>query len=927
MAKLIVLVFNLFCIFSASVAVIQTGQCDQNIAVVTSFNLDAFGGAPWYDIESYANTHQSGTCNTARYTINADRSITVQNSQVVNQALAVANGEATIATESIGKLQVRIGGSTVPIDYWVLSTDYTGYALIYSCRNVNANTREVFSWKLSRTQSGFTPAATQIMTGIINSIDALNQNDYITRDHSANGCFYYPANDPSATVIDLPGSCETITGLPSFNTEAYLGTWYEIARYPQPTQQGQCNRATYGDAGNGIVSVLNEQVLTESLASISGTATSDNTGKITVTFNIGGQPQSQDLYVLATDYLNYALVYACTNLDNGWRRVGSWKLSRRKELSANALQIMDLAIANTQGLHQQYYRDTQQTEAACFYYPVFDGTETTIDLPGSCASAAIVGMPSFNINSYTGVWYEIERYPQPTQQGQCNRAIYTANEGGVVSVMNSQVVNEVNATISGVARVISTDNSGVLQVTFTIGGQPTNQDLYVLSTDYTSYSIVYACTDLNNGWRRVGSWKLSRRQTGLSASDISAINNVITTTQGLNQDYYRSTSQTNQACFYYPVFPTLPDTIDLPGPCETTTVSPMPSFNINRYQGLWYEVARYPQPTQQGQCNRATYGANTVTNRQVLNQGLLSIDGTIALPDSSGRLQVTFNIGGTPQTTELLVLSTDYESYSIVYTCQNIEGGMRRVGSWKLSRTPTLTAQAISNINNVIAATQGLKEEYYQSTSQSNEACFYYPTGPTENEIRLPFTCDTSLSGIPSFNLTAFARTWYHIQRYDPVQGITCSGTRFTVNSGNTLNVVDFEVVGEELVTVEGTARINSTDGSGQLLLTTTDGDETSEIVLYILATDYTGYAVALSCENVDDDWRRVRAWQLSSGRTLPAAAVPVITTLINNQLELHSPFFNAVTQNEDCQEPSSAMLFKSSIIVIFVCTVLHALW
>nr|ACB54956.1 polycalin [Helicoverpa armigera] len=747
MAKLIVLVFNLFCIFSASVAVIQTGQCDQNIAVVTSFNLDAFGGAPWYDIESYANTHQSGTCNTARYTINADRSITVQNSQVVNQALAVANGEATIATESIGKLQVRIGGSTVPIDYWVLSTDYTGYALIYSCRNVNANTREVFSWKLSRTQSGFTPAATQIMTGIINSIDALSQNDYITRDHSANGCFYYPANDPSATVIDLPGSCETITGLPSFNTEAYLGTWYEIARYPQPTQQGQCNRATYGDAGNGIVSVLNEQVLSESLASISGIAsvmTSDNTGIITVTFNIGGQPQSQDLYVLATDYISYA--------------------------------------------------------------------------------------------------------------------------------------------------------------------------------------IVYACTDLNNGWRS-GSWKLSRRQTGLSTSDISAINNVIATTQGLNQNYFRSTSQTNQACFYYPVFPTLPDTIDLPGPCETTTVSPMPSFNINRYQGLWYEVARYPQPTQQGQCNRATYGANTVTNRQVLNQGLLSIDGTIALPDSSGRLQVTFNIGGTPQTTELLVLSTDYESYSIVYTCQNIEGGMRRVGSWKLSRTPTLTAQAISNINNVVAATQGLKEEYYQSTSQSNDACFYYPAGPTENEIRLPFTCDTSLSGMPSFNLTAFARTWYHIQRYDPVQGTTCSGTRFTVNSGNTLNVVDFEVVGEELVTVEGTARINSTDGSGQLLLTTTDGDETSEIVLYILATDYTGYAVALSCENVDDDWRRVRAWQLSSGRTLPAAAVPVITTLINDQLELHSPYFNAVTQNEDCQEPSSAMLFKSSIIVIFVCTVLHALW
>uniref|UniRef100_A0A2A4JTG0 Lipocalin/cytosolic fatty-acid binding domain-containing protein n=1 Tax=Heliothis virescens TaxID=7102 RepID=A0A2A4JTG0_HELVI len=933
MAKLIILVVNLFCIFSASVAVIQTGQCNENIQVVTGFNLDDFGGT-WYDLASYANTHQSGTCNTATYTINNDRTISVLNSQVVNQGLATASGSATIENESIGKLLVMVGGSTVPIPYWVLSTDYNGYALIYACRNVNQQQREVFSWKLSRVRTGFADQATTAMNTIINNLAELSQDQYVTRDHSANGCFYYPVFDTPVSEIVLPGSCEAITGVSNFNAQAYLGTWYEIARYPQPTQQGQCNSATYANAANGAVSVLNSQVLNEALASISGSAvvsSTDNTGKLTVTFVVAGEVRNQDLYVLATDYLNYALVYACTNLANGDRVVGSWKLSRTKSLSANALTVMDSVIANTQALHEQYYQQTLQTDAACFYYPVFDGTETTIDLPGSCATAAVAGVPNFNLASYAGLWYEVARYPQPTQQGQCNRANYESTANGV-SVQNSQVINEALASITGEARVISTDNSGVLEVTLNVGGVPTSTTLYVLATDYNSYSVVYTCTDLPNGDRRVGSWKLSRRREGLNANDITAVNTIVANTQGLKEDYYRPTSQSDASCFYYPVFESLPATIDLPGACETATVTGIPNFNINAYAGLWYEVARYPQPTQQGQCNRAQYGVQgaglTVTNQQVINQALASISGqaTLASTDNSGRLQVTFNIGGVPTSTDLYILATDYTSYSLVYTCENLADGNRRVGSWKLSRTPQLTQQAVNDIALVVANTQGLNENYYQATSQSDASCFYYPAELIENEVRLPGQCDTSIRGVASFDINAFARTWYHIQRYDSVQGTTCSGTKFSLNSDNTLDVVNFEVADGELVTVEGTGRVSSTDGTGQITLSAS-GNETSDTVLYILATDYTGYAVAHSCENIEgENWRRVRSWQLSAERTLPAAATPIISALITETQELHLPYFNAVSHNDDCLEPSSAMLFKSSIIVIFICTVLQAL-
>ncbi|MBN4688463.1 lipocalin family protein, partial [Escherichia coli] len=43
--------------------------------------------------------------------------------------------------------------------------------------------------------------------------------------------------------MELPGPCPTnIRGIANFNAANYLGTWYEIARYPVEFQFGQCSR-------------------------------------------------------------------------------------------------------------------------------------------------------------------------------------------------------------------------------------------------------------------------------------------------------------------------------------------------------------------------------------------------------------------------------------------------------------------------------------------------------------------------------------------------------------------------------------------------------------------------------------------------------------------------------------------------------------
>lgn len=75
--------------------------------------------------------------------------------------------------------------------------------------------------------------------------------------------------------------------------------------------------------------------------------------------------------------------------------VTSWKLSRRTTLSAEAGLIIDKRIEITQGLKQDYYQPTNQTEEACFYIPEVNKNEAP-RFRGQCENQSIVGVQGFN---------------------------------------------------------------------------------------------------------------------------------------------------------------------------------------------------------------------------------------------------------------------------------------------------------------------------------------------------------------------------------------------------------------------------------------------------------------------------------------------------------------------------------------------------
>ncbi|KAM8823686.1 gamma-glutamyl hydrolase-like [Spinachia spinachia] len=144
-----------------------------------------------------------------------------------------------------------------------------------------------------------------------------------------------------------------------------------------------------------------------------------------------------------------------------------------------------------------------------------------------------------------------------------------------------------------------------------------------------------------------------------------------------------------------------------PGKCPRPSVQQ--DFNVAEYMGTWYEIEKLPAVFERGTCNRATYsllddGTVKVRNAELLSNGKRSaIEGVAKVknPSQPAILGVSF-FRGVPDA-PYWVLSTDYHSYSLVYSCTNYF--LFHVDyAWILARTRALTDDVIGLLRDQLAS-------------------------------------------------------------------------------------------------------------------------------------------------------------------------------------------------------------------------------
>ena len=123
----------------------------------------------------------------------------------------------------------------------------------------------------------------------------------------------------------------------------------------------------------------------------------------------------------------------------------------------------------------------------------------------------------FDKNQYIGTWYEIARDSNIVfEYGDCVQARYSVLDDGKIRVFNTQLNPYTNQIDSAEATAKFNGAKGKVKFFLTYSG-----DYRVVDTDYTTYSIVYSCTNFLF-FKNEYVWILGRTET-LDASTLTTL--------------------------------------------------------------------------------------------------------------------------------------------------------------------------------------------------------------------------------------------------------------------------------------------------------------------------------------------------------------------------------------------------------------------
>ena len=175
---------------------ISIGVCPAYEAL-DSFEVEDFTGV-WYELQRDVNFAPStGECVTATYLARDEGGVTVENNEMVDNERNYIQGYALASGFLPGLINVFFGGGIFGFgaDYRVIDTDYTSYAIIYSCEQFGPIGFNL-SWLLVRDQIEESSADYTTMIDKVDPIYAEKIPNYdkagrMRTTQQGTGCTYY----------------------------------------------------------------------------------------------------------------------------------------------------------------------------------------------------------------------------------------------------------------------------------------------------------------------------------------------------------------------------------------------------------------------------------------------------------------------------------------------------------------------------------------------------------------------------------------------------------------------------------------------------------------------------------------------------------------------------------------------------------------
>jgi len=148
------------------------------------------------------------------------------------------------------------------------------------------------------------------------------------------------------------------------------------------------------------------------------------------------------------------------------------------------------------------------------------------------------------------------------------------------------------------------------------------------------------------------------------------------------------------------------------------------TLNVTEYLGTWYEIYKFSNIFEAGKCNRAVYslkddGHINVENRDIQDGKVTTATGDCYMPDSSEPAKLLVRFSTLSPYGNYWVVHTDYQQFTLVYSCSALTGLAHVEQAWILARDMSISEEMTSKLMQELAAF-GVDVSKFQKTDQSD---------------------------------------------------------------------------------------------------------------------------------------------------------------------------------------------------------------